>query len=82
MLRKRRMDLGLLQREVAEMLSVNVTTVRNWGVGRCRPGPRQLPGVVRFIENMPQDAQPFLDRDPSVETVLRYGLLPISPTGS
>jgi len=33
----RRLDLGLLQREVAERIGVSKETVTNWGLGHSRP---------------------------------------------
>ena len=36
-LKKRRLDLGLLQREVADLLGVNTNTVTNWEVRRHSP---------------------------------------------
>src|SRR5207244_12451497 len=55
-LRKRRLDLGLLQREVAERLGVDETTVTNWELNRTTPTLRFLPGLVRFIGDAPRAA--------------------------
>lgn len=52
-LRKRRLDLGLLQREVAATLGVRVDTIRNWEVGRNAPAQWQWPGVIRFLGYVP-----------------------------
>lgn len=47
--RKRRLDLGLLQREVALRIGVDPTTVFNWEAGTASPNLRALPGVLRFL---------------------------------
>ncbi len=52
-LRKRRLDLGLLQRDVAAKLGVRVDTIRNWEVGRNQPAQWQWPGIVRFLGYVP-----------------------------
>jgi transcriptional regulator with XRE-family HTH domain len=48
-LRKRRLDLGLLQREVAERLGVDHCTITNWELNRTTPALRFLPGIVRLL---------------------------------
>jgi transcriptional regulator with XRE-family HTH domain len=48
-LRKRRLDLCLLQREVAERLGVNPCTVTNWELSRTAPALRFLPGILALI---------------------------------
>ncbi len=52
-LRKRRLDLGLLQREVGADLGVRVDTVRNWEVGRNAPAQWQWPAIVAFLGYVP-----------------------------
>ena len=47
--RKRRLDLGLLQREVALRIGVDKTTVFNWEAGTASPSLRAVPGVIRFL---------------------------------
>jgi ribosome-binding protein aMBF1 (putative translation factor) len=47
--RKRRLDRGLLQREVALRIGVDKTTVHNWEVGIATPNLRVIPGVIRFL---------------------------------
>jgi DNA-binding XRE family transcriptional regulator len=44
-LRKRRLELGLLQREVAERLGVDETTVYNWERNRTNPSRQLVPGA-------------------------------------
>jgi transcriptional regulator with XRE-family HTH domain len=52
-LRRRRLDLGLLQREVADRLGVNEATVTNWELNRTKPALRFLPGIIRFLGYVP-----------------------------
>ena len=47
--RKRRLDLGLLQREVELRIGVDPTSVFNWEAGTASPNLRALPGVIRFL---------------------------------
>jgi len=59
--RKRRLDLGLLQREVALRIGVDKTTVFNWETGRASPGRRAMAGVVRFLGYEPSVMASNLD---------------------
>jgi transcriptional regulator with XRE-family HTH domain len=52
-LRRRRLDLGLLQREVAERFGANQCSVTNWELGRTKPALRFLPAIVRFLGYVP-----------------------------
>ena len=52
-IRKRRLDLGLRQRDLAQLLGVHVTTVTNWEVGHSQPVLRYLPGLMRFLAPAP-----------------------------
>ncbi len=54
--RKRRLDLGLLQREVALQIGVDKTTVFNWEAGTAAPNIRAIPGVVRFLGYDPRQS--------------------------
>ena len=49
-LRKRRMDLGLRQQDVAERLGVCTDTVVNWEQARCEPGRAAAGQVSGFLE--------------------------------
>jgi transcriptional regulator with XRE-family HTH domain len=53
-IRRRRLDLGLLQRTVAEKLGVRVDTVTLWENGRVRPLPRHFGPIVRFLGYDPE----------------------------
>jgi DNA-binding XRE family transcriptional regulator len=48
-LRKRRLDLGLLQRGVAERLGADPCSVTNWELNRTKPALWFLPAIVRFL---------------------------------
>ena len=48
-IRKRRLDLGLLQREVAKTIGVDASSVCNWENGRCEPEFGHLPSIIRFL---------------------------------
>jgi transcriptional regulator with XRE-family HTH domain len=47
-IRKRRLDLGLLQREVAAKLSVTESTIWNWESNTTDPALRLLPAIIRI----------------------------------
>ena len=53
-LRKRRLDLGLLQREVAERLRGTVCSVRNWERNEAKPEVRFLPLINEFLGYEPE----------------------------
>lgn len=55
-LRKRRLDLRLLQREVGRLLGVDAGSVTNWEVGRTVPEFRWLPKIIRFLGYDPRPA--------------------------
>jgi len=48
-LRKRRLDLGLRQRDVADRLGANTTTITNWELGHTEPGFGWMPAIIRFL---------------------------------
>jgi len=43
------MALNLLQREVAEIIGVDTTTVQNWEVQGVTPNLRAWPAVIKFL---------------------------------
>ena len=57
-IRKRRMDLGSLQREVEEIIGVCADTVRSWEANRTVPSGRRLPSVRRFLWSAGKRASP------------------------
>ncbi len=48
-IRKRRLDLGLTQRDVARATGAGIQTVSLWEQGRHLPEIRYWPGVIRFL---------------------------------
>jgi len=48
-LRKRRLDLGVTQRQVAAQIGANVTSVRNWEGNATAPALWFMPGIIRFL---------------------------------
>jgi DNA-binding XRE family transcriptional regulator len=51
--RKWRMDNGLVQRDVAEMLGVCLNTVEGWESRKKMPAIRQMPGIIRLLGYLP-----------------------------
>lgn len=51
-IRKRRLDLGLLQIEVAKMIGVTESTVWNWEHG-TEPELRHMPKIIEFLGYVP-----------------------------
>ena len=54
-IRKRRLDLGLLQRDVAQQLGANPDTVKNWEMGYTAPALWFIPRIIRFLGYVPFD---------------------------
>jgi len=52
-LRKKRLELKLLQKEVAQMLGVDEVTVYNWEKNRASPRLQHTPKVVEFLGYLP-----------------------------
>jgi transcriptional regulator with XRE-family HTH domain len=48
-LRKRRLDLGIRQKDVAKKLGVDETTVNNWERGRTNPTRRGMIRLLHFL---------------------------------
>jgi len=59
-LRKRRLDLGLLQRQVAAQLGADQCSVTNWELNRTKPALWFLPGIIRALGYTPWTAGPSL----------------------
>ncbi len=53
-IRKRRMDLGLLQSDVAEIIGVTESSVWNWEHG-TEPGLQYNPKIIEFLGYIPFD---------------------------
>ena len=56
-LRKKRLDLKLLQKEVAQRLGVSKDTICNWENNRTSPALRFMPRIMDFLGYLPYDAQ-------------------------
>jgi DNA-binding transcriptional regulator YiaG len=48
-LKKKRLDMGLYQKDVAEIIGVDVNTVTNWEKGRYKPCRENLGRVEGFL---------------------------------
>ena len=56
-IRKRRLDLGLTQCEVAEKLGVTESTVWNWEASHSSPQLRFIPRIIAFLGYSPYDTE-------------------------
>jgi DNA-binding XRE family transcriptional regulator len=52
-LRKRRLDLGLLQKEVAKKIGVNKSTITNWELNHNFPELRFISAIIEFLGYWP-----------------------------
>src|ERR1700674_1396185 len=52
-LRKRRLDLGLLQKDVAEQLGVDAASIGNWETNETQPMVHCLPEIIAFLGHNP-----------------------------
>jgi transcriptional regulator with XRE-family HTH domain len=52
------MDLGLLQKEVAEKIGVNEASVYNWEKNLKGPALRFIPKVIEFLGYVPAEFKP------------------------
>jgi|SRR5665213_203564 len=70
--RKRRLDLGLYQKDIAATLSADVQMVLNWEKNRQSPHLAVLPRIIAFLGYIP----PTLAKAPDglVDHVKRYRL--------
>jgi transcriptional regulator with XRE-family HTH domain len=46
---KRRLNLGLLQREVADQIGVDETTITHWERNTTTPPIRYIPAIIQFL---------------------------------
>jgi len=56
-LKKRRLDLKMLQKEVANKLNVTICTYRNWERNLRNPFYRYMPRIIKFLGYIPFDMQ-------------------------
>lgn len=52
-IRKRRIDLGLFQKQVARLIGVAQATIYNWEAGTFEPETRFLPKIYEFLGYCP-----------------------------
>ena len=52
-MRKRRLDLGLRQIDVAEIIGCNEMSIVNWEKGHCSPRINHMAAVVEFLGSNP-----------------------------
>jgi len=52
-LRKRRLDLGLTQKQSARRFGISVTAYNGWEASRIKPGIARWPAVVAFLGDDP-----------------------------
>ena len=50
-IKKKRLDMGLYQKDVADIIGVDVNTVTNWEKGRCVPSNGFLEKIEVFLES-------------------------------
>jgi DNA-binding transcriptional regulator YiaG len=46
---RRRLALKLIQRQVADQLAVNVSSLRNWEANLSKPSVEFMPAIIRFL---------------------------------
>lgn len=56
-IKRRRMDLGLVQKDVATQIGVDTWTVTNWEKRGLAPCIRYYPAIIRFLGYEPFDAE-------------------------
>jgi DNA-binding XRE family transcriptional regulator len=54
-LRKHRLDLGLLQKDVARIIGCDPCSIYDWENHRCRPQLRFIPTIIDFLGYLPTD---------------------------
>lgn len=54
-LRKRRLDLGILQKDVAQQIGVSKATITNWESDHNFPELRFIPAIIEFLDYWPYD---------------------------
>jgi transcriptional regulator with XRE-family HTH domain len=61
-IRKRRLDVRLLQKDVAGVLGVDTMTVNNWERNRCQPRLYLFPKIIQFLgyDPFPTNGEPTL----------------------
>lgn len=65
--RKRR-ALGLTQRQLAEQVEVDPSTVSRWETGVCIPEPKVFPKLATVFGMTPEEVTHLFDPEPQPET--------------
>ncbi len=52
-IRKKRLELGLTQKEVGKIFGVSEEAVYNWESGRSRPDLKLVPKIIKFLGYIP-----------------------------
>jgi len=52
-IKKKRLDMNLLQREVAVIMNVSEDTITGWENGRCIPKTSYIPRIISFLGYSP-----------------------------
>ncbi|HUX92421.1 MAG TPA: helix-turn-helix transcriptional regulator [Ignavibacteriaceae bacterium] len=52
-IRKRRVELKLFQKDVAELIGVQTDSIVNWELNRFTPQVHQLPKIIEFLGYVP-----------------------------
>ena len=74
-LRKRRLDLGLLQKEIAKEIGVNKSTITNWELNHNYPELRFIPAIIEFLGYWPLITQLTILASRSLLHALDKGLV-------
>ncbi|MGH7788140.1 MAG: helix-turn-helix domain-containing protein [Candidatus Binatia bacterium] len=56
-IRRRRLELGLLQRQAAKQIGCSVASVTSWERNRAEPKVSELPGIICFLGYAPVDSR-------------------------
>ena|SRR5258708_33294233 len=56
-LRKRRLELNLLQKEVAKLIGADTTSLWAWETNRKAPAVRFYPSIIQFLGYEPSDSE-------------------------
>ena len=67
-IKKRRLELGLLQREVAERIGVNETSIYDWEKHRTDPMVHLIPRITQFLGYTP----PFFIGQATGQKIIAY----------
>jgi len=57
-IKRRRLELNLLQRDVAKVLGVDASTITNWEIDKTQPQLRFMPKVIEFLGYKPETSAP------------------------